>query len=578
MIGKRKSQPDLFDVGNVYPLALKPGSFHAQLAQAAPRLFRDEDFAGIYAKTMGRPSVPPSQLALALLLQHEAGVSDEEAVARTGFDLRWAAVLGRHAGEPLCAKSTLQLFRSHLVLHDAARAVFLASIREAKRSGLLKGAALRLAIDTKPVSGRGAVLDTYNLVAQAIRQAAAALAKEARQKPDGWLRSQDLARYTEPSVKGAADLDWADKEAASRLLSELVADARRVLALCQGAGEAASKAAELLGAILLQDVEPTGAATDSDAVVQERIKEGTAQGRIPSASDPEQRHGRKSASRRFTGHKASITTDIDSQLITSVDVLSGDAPDACGALKLVEQAQANTGMVVEETLGDCAYGSADTRGEFAEAGRVLLAKTPGEADRGLFAKSAFVIDHEHGCVMCPEGHATSTFVSDGKGARIYQFGAVCSGCPLREYCTRSVKGRSLRVHPMEAQLAQARAYQQSPPGKAHMRQRVVVEHRLARLGQLGIGQARYMGRAKTLFQLTVAATIANLRLIWNREADSTRPPTDCLLSWAFRAIKSRLWAYLSAPLRWMQRTGYKRHRLTCAFAIANLNTIFRPDF
>ena len=43
--------------------------------------------------------------------------------------------------------------------------------------------------------------------------------------------------------------------------------------------------------------------------------------------------------------------------------------------------------------------------------------------------------------------------------------------------------------------------------------RVVVEHRLARLVQLGIRQSRYFGRARTKFQLYLAATVANLTLV-----------------------------------------------------------------
>ena len=42
---------------------------------------------------------------------------------------------------------------------------------------------------------------------------------------------------------------------------------------------------------------------------------------------------------------------------------------------------------------------------------------------------------------------------------------------------------------------------------------MVVEHRLARLAQLGIRQSRYFGRAKTKFQLYLAATVANLTLV-----------------------------------------------------------------
>ena len=42
---------------------------------------------------------------------------------------------------------------------------------------------------------------------------------------------------------------------------------------------------------------------------------------------------------------------------------------------------------------------------------------------------------------------------------------------------------------------------------------MVVEHRLARLIQLGIRQSRYFGRSKTRFQLYLAATVANLTLV-----------------------------------------------------------------
>ena len=53
-------------------------------------------------------------------------------------------------------------------------------------------------------------------------------------------------------------------------------------------------------------------------------------------------------------------------------------------------------------------------------------------------------------------------------------------------------------------MQQARALQQSE-AFGEYRQRRVVEHRLARLVQLGIRQSRYFGRAKTKFQLYLAA-------------------------------------------------------------------------
>jgi len=75
-----------------------------------------------------------------------------------------------------------------------------------------------------------------------------------------------------------------------------------------------------------------------------------------SVHDPEMRHGRKSATKRFDGHKAAVAVDPESQLIAAVDVLPGNAQDHEGAMRLVEQAEANADIVIEEMVGDCAYG------------------------------------------------------------------------------------------------------------------------------------------------------------------------------------------------------------------------------
>ena len=550
MIGKRSPQTNLFDVGNVFDLDLKPSSFHAQLTQVAPRLFDDADFAEFYHQRRGRPSVSPAQLALLTLLQHHAGCADEEAVERSAYDLRWVAVLRRPAGQPLCAKSTLQLFRSHLVIHDAVRRIFDASIREARRSGLLRRGTLRVAVDTKPILGRGAVEDTYNLLATGIRQLLQALAAAAQQPPEQWAGEHGLSRYLAPSLKGSVELDWSDPEARQRLLTEIVADARRLLRL---SGEVRTNsdparlesAARLLEQLLLQDVVETPAPVPTPAPKPPfsaeapppepppeppseppvepapeppaaQLKDGVTRDRMPSATDPDQRHGRKSKSQRFTGHKARIAVDIDNQLILDAEVLPGHAGDAEGLLDQVEQVEATTGQQVASTVGDCAYGSGRTRQEFADAGRELIAKTPqANKNGGRFPKRAFLINLEVNEVTCPAGQISRRFRQHGRGGKLFSFGEACGDCRLRAQCTRSPQGRQIRVHPQEKLLQEAGAAQQTTAGRAALGERVVVEHRLARLGQLGIGQARYRGREKTGVQLLLAATVANLRRTWN---------------------------------------------------------------
>ena len=100
-------------------------------------------------------------------------------------------------------------------------------------------------------------------------------------------------------------------------------------------------AAELLGQLLLQDVQHVGDDAGDDATTdgggEVSLKEGVSKDRMVSVHDPQMRHGYKSKSRRFDGHKAAVVVDTDSQLITAVDVLPGNAPDNLGALELVEQ-------------------------------------------------------------------------------------------------------------------------------------------------------------------------------------------------------------------------------------------------
>jgi Transposase DDE domain/Transposase domain (DUF772) len=532
MLGKRLAQRDLFEVGNVFGLELDPCSFHGQLAAVASRLFLDEDFAAFYDARQGRPSVPPSQLALLTLLQHEAGCSDQEAVARSAFDLRWAAVLGTPAGAPLCAKSTLQLFRAHLVLHDGVRTLFETSLQQAREAGLLARGPLKIAVDTKPILGRGAVEDTYNLLGTGIQQLIRALAKRTRHEPEAWAKAHELSRYFAPSLKGSADLDWSDATARSAFLAQIVADARRLMLLADAAttdedAPAIREAAQLLRQLLLQDVmqPPPGEGGGPGEAI---LRQGTSQGRIPSATDPEQRHGRKSENHRFTGYKGAIAIDRDSQIILEATVLEGSAQDAIGLLDQVEQIERTTGDRVVEVVGDCAYGSGETRQAFADAGRELVAKVPQErAIGGLFPKSAFVLDLVHHTVTCPAGHSIGKFQREKDGGKLFHFGVRCRSCPLRRQCTTAAGGRSVSVHPQEGMLQEARSYQESATGRAHLRERVVVEHRLARLGQLGMGQARYLGRAKTGCQLLLLATIANLRRVWNwvQEQASIGPMT-----------------------------------------------------
>ena len=531
MLGKRSDQKGLWEADRLYLDYVGKDTFYGLLASLRGQLFSDDDFAEIYCPDNGRDSVPPSLLATALLLQTYDKVSDAEAKARADFDIRWKVALGIEIEDRPFAKSTLQMFRAQLILHDKVREVFESSLRLARESGYLKKRGMRVALDTTYILGRGVVRDTCNLLADGIVKLMRALAAVSKIAVREWAEAQGHERYLVSSIKGEAAIDWSDRKARRKLLAEIVADADWLLELARQAWvelpedsaqrQSIVDGAELLGQLLLQDIERRSG--DGDDGVS--VRDGVSKDRMLSVHDPEMRHGHKSSRWRFNGHKAAIVVDTESQLITAVDVLPGNAPDNLGALELVEQSEAITGSAVEEAMGDAAYGDGGTRQTFAEARRQLVARVPGRPDRKHFPKDDFHLDLAAGSCTCPAGQVTRTMVSAGKRTdaagrvhrlQAFQFdGAVCRVCPLRSQCiaAKGRKGRRVLIHPQEALLQEARALQQSDAYDEYRARRVVVEHRLARLVQLGIRQSRYFGGVKTRFQLYLAATVANLTLV-----------------------------------------------------------------
>ncbi len=573
MLGKRSvvgdSHPYLDHVGR--------GTFYGFLALHGRELFHDEDFADLYCLDNGRPSAPPSMLAIALLLQTYEGVSDQEAKQRADFDLRWKVALGIGLQERPFAKSTLQLFRAHLILHERVRAIFQKSLDLARQTGYFRSRKLKVVLDTSYILGRGAVKDTYNLLGDGIRELVLALATSDGKKTQEWATEHDLSCYFGSSLKGEAGIDWDDPEARQAFLQGVVADADRLLKVAREVLERTPSddpdrqqlcnASDLLSQLLLQDIErgANGA----------HLKQGVSPDRIVSVHDPQMRHGRKSATRRFDGHKEAIAVDPESQLIAAVNVLPGNVADHERALELVEQVEANADVVVEETVGDCAYTGSETRRVFADAERKLVAKVMVRRGQGQFPKEDFRIDLEAMSCVCPAGHETWKVVSISSGERYgapgvplraFRFdAAICDACPLRPACVRARlgKGRLVMLHPHEALLQEARAFQQSEAFAPYRKLRQVAEHRLARLMQLGVRQARYFGRAKTLFQLLMAAAVANLTLVAIRTglmhgqySRQTQPSENFLALLSVLSACSSLFA----P------------------SISSRSTAFRPDF
>jgi len=194
---------------------------------------------------------------------------------------------------------------------------------------------------------------------------------------------------------------------------------------------------------------------------------------------------------------------------------------------------------------------------------------------------------------CPGGQTTDVLRSMGQEAgqprQSFVFsGSVCAGCPLRERCFKpspQPRGRRVALHPQEALLQQAREWQRSPDFDRFRKQRQAVEHRIARMVQLGMRQARYCGRRKTLFQALLTATVANLTLIAGRmNAAGGSGHSSGHLTGSTEAMRAlldilqALWAWASATFTRRPHTRRYPDAIRPGLPLFLTKARFRPQF
>jgi Transposase DDE domain/Transposase domain (DUF772) len=475
----------------------------------------DADFqaelAGMYQDAkVGQPPVPPAQLALATILQAYTGASDDEVLEALVMDRRWQLVLDcmDHATAPF-SKTTLVSFRARLIAHDLDRRLVERTVAlYGQLTGRVAGGRLRAALDSSPLWGAGRVEDTINLLGHALRKVVGVLARQ-----QGWGLAEGTRVLAEragtpelaaSSLKAALDLDWDDEAALPHALGVVLAAVGRVeeLAAELGGHQDPDVARGLAAA---RQVQQQDTLVGDDGAT--RLRQGVAKDRRISVEDPQMRHGRKTRSVRIDGYKRHVLCDLDTELVCAVGVTPANVAEAQVADQIKADLDAQ-GLTLGELGIDRAYLTSSLVTDRDPDLRVFC-KAFQVRNGPRFAKTAFTLDFDQHLLTCPN-HITVAFTPGGK----VQFPAeACAACPLRPQCTTSTRGRSVQIHPDERLLAELRAAQQTPPGRAKLRQRVKVEHTLAHVGRWQGRRARYLGRRKNLFDLRRVAVVHNLHVI-----------------------------------------------------------------
>lgn len=489
---------------------LPEGSFFRLLAEHGQRIVRDEDFAACYSAGMGRPSIPPSQLARVLLLQYRTGVSDEQAMECVGWDLRWKIALGLPVDHPGWHPTSLTKFRARLLLHRLERLALERTLVLAGELGMLEGPVEQI-IDSTPMLGAAATQDTVRLVRSGVRKlldAVAAVDEDAAGQLDRALAFD----YERPAEK--PDCRWRERAERERMLTRVAQDAERALQAIEHADgllddERVGEAQRLLRELIGQDFD-----IDDDGVP--RLHRGTRADRIISVVDPEMRHGRKSQHQRFDGFKLSAAvTNTSEPLITAVAIAPASEQDGPQAKHLIDAQPPDRRP--QRVLGDTAYGIGPVRAELADRDVDVLAPlAPGMVKPGRLAKRDFHIDLAAGEVTCPAG-AVAAIRTEPAGRRRARFAkAGCDSCALRDRCVQPTSGaKTILLAPDEELLIAARQALDDPDLAEHLRRtRPRVERLLGLLThRYKARQSRYIGTRKAGLQAAWTAALVNLNPI-----------------------------------------------------------------
>jgi hypothetical protein len=487
-------------------------SVFAFLAEHREALFPPVMFADMYPSRNGRPSMPPQILAAAVTLQALHGLSDIETVQELRCDLRWKAACGLGLYDTAFDSSLLAYFRRRLSRSADPQRIFTAVRAVVSETGVLKGK-VRRALDSTVLDDAVATQDTVTQIIAAIRR----VAREVPGADEVVAAVCTAHDYTDP---GKPRIAWNDEAARAELVDALVTDVIRLLAALPER-EHGPKAADALGLLALvagQDVEPADGSDGRDG--RWRITRGTAPDRMISTVDRESRHVHKTRSHKQDGYKAHLAIEPETGIYTAVAIHPGAGPEhheATVALDLLEQDEQATGL---DVFGDTAYSSGQAGAALLEADhRLFLKPAPlTTAVPGGFSLDDFTIDTVAGHVTCPAGHTVTLTPPGG----MYQqrkavFEQLCTGCPLRDRCTKAKRGRILTIRPHHDQQAAARRQAQTDPDwqAAYRRWRPPVERAVAWLVAGSNRRLRYRGTPANNTWIHTRAAALNLRTLIN---------------------------------------------------------------
>src|SRR6202045_3748671 len=194
-----------------------------------------------------------------------------------------------------------------------------------------------------------------------------------------------------------------------------------------------------------EDQKPNPPGPDSPRAANEKYQ---------SSTDPEATLMRQQGLRARPRYKNHRVVDDARGIVTAIKTTTGIVNEAHELMGLIDQHQVNAGVAAKTIIADCKYGTAENyiacqnrklRTHMAD----LLASSAGSGRRDeIYPESQFLYRAQSDTYLCPAGQAM-------RPRRLHPVRlsweyvtkrGVCLSCRLRQFCTRSKTGRSIKRH------------------------------------------------------------------------------------------------------------------------------------
>lgn len=244
-----------------------------------------------------------------------------------------------------------------------------------------------------------------------------------------------------------------------------------------------------------------------------------------STTDPDASVTRYGKSRPKLRYKTHRVVDEKNEIITATKVTPGSVDDGAALKEMIDIHQENTGTKPDTIVADTKYGTIDNYLHYYDEGIKTHIPSVEESHRGygskkgIFTKEEFTYKPDEDIFICPMGEIL-TKRKYKKKRKHYEYKAspkACNKCDIKDKCTRSKSGRTLKRHERQDELDGIVERAKSKESKKDLKTRQHLSERsFARSTRYGFKRARWRNLWRMEIQDYLIAAIQNIMVLVDR--------------------------------------------------------------